>query len=72
MFALSRLCALWQRHQSLGPLLHRADDHLLRDIGLMRDDLEQLLQGNDSRIGPDADCGSTGRPRCDACNDPSC
>lgn len=65
---LSRLNA----RRSMGWLLCRTDDRLLRDIGLTRFDLEQMLdQGKDSRIGPTADRGSTGAPPCVACSAPS-
>jgi len=40
-----------QRMQSIGGLLLRADDHLLDDIGLTRDDLHDMLQGDSQGDG---------------------
>lgn len=47
----SRLCSWWihRRHlrevrNSVGTLLKRADDHLLEDIGLTRQDLRNLTE----------------------------
>lgn len=61
---LHHLHRLWQRHRSMGHLRNRADDRLLRDIGITRDDLNALLQGDDSRIAPRDDRGFTGARRC--------
>lgn len=44
MFA--RLFALSQLRRSTAFLLEREDDHLLRDIGLTRDDLHALRRGD--------------------------
>jgi uncharacterized protein YjiS (DUF1127 family) len=44
MFA--RLFALMQLRRSTAFLLEREDDHLLRDIGLSRDDLHALRSGD--------------------------
>lgn len=44
MFA--RLFALLQLRRSTAFLLEREDDHLLRDIGLTRDDLLALRRGD--------------------------
>lgn len=50
---LSRLLCRLQARRSMGWLLARHDDRLLRDIGLTRDDLEAMLsRGSNSRIGP--------------------
>ena len=56
---LSRLLCRLQARRSMGWLLTRHDDRLLRDIGLTRDDLEAMLSGaDDSRVGPSAGRGS--------------
>ena len=43
------LATLRQRHalrQSIGSLLRRADDHLLEDIGLTRNEVRALIAGS--------------------------
>ncbi len=40
---IRKIVAQWQVRQSLGPVLARADDHLLDDIGLTRHAAERLI-----------------------------
>jgi uncharacterized protein YjiS (DUF1127 family) len=40
---IRRIAVQWQVRQSLGPVLARADDHLLDDIGLTRHAAERLI-----------------------------
>ncbi|WP_444667841.1 DUF1127 domain-containing protein [Cereibacter changlensis] len=55
---LSRLLCRLQARRSMGWLLTRHDDRLLRDIGLTRDDLETMLSGaDDSRSGRSVEAG---------------
>ncbi|MBZ4690838.1 MAG: hypothetical protein JG765_2089 [Cereibacter sp.] len=57
---LSRLLCRLQARRSMGWLLIRHDDRLLRDIGLTRDDLETMLSGaEDCRTGPSVEPGSS-------------
>lgn len=48
MFA--RIISRLQSRRSTAFLLERGDDHLLRDIGLTRDDLTALHLGTDLRL----------------------
>lgn len=43
----TRIISLFQSRRATAFLLTRGDDHLLRDIGLTRDDLTALHHGTD-------------------------
>lgn len=63
MFA--RLFALLQLRRSTAFLLEREDDHLLRDIGLTREDLRDLRSGDHlfDALVKSASLHSTPKPR---------
>lgn len=51
------IARLRQRHElrrSIGGLLRRADNHLLDDIGLSRDELALLIAGSSAPLGRSA------------------
>lgn len=44
MSYLTRLLSRFQIRQSMGWMANRTDDHLLRDIGMTKDDLLTLME----------------------------
>jgi hypothetical protein len=58
MSFLTRLLSRFQMRHSMGRMMYRDDDHLLRDIGMTKDDLLTLMeQGCDNASPPKTKSG---------------
>lgn len=58
MSFLTRLLSRFQMRRSMGWMIDRSDDHLLRDIGMTKDDLRTLIeQGCDDTSPPKTKSG---------------